>query len=313
MRRVYTIGDCVLDLFFENDKPVDARPGGSFLNSSVSLGRLGVSVSLISELGIDRIGKQILDFLKASNVNTDNIVQFSDTNSNLAIAFLDEQKNAEYSFYKTRKGLDTCVKFPENIKSGDVILFGSFLAIKKEFRPVLIRFLEESRSKGALIIYDPNFRAQHLPLLHEVLPYIKENIQLANLVKASDEDFKLICNANSAKEANDWIRNFSSAALIYTANKNAVVVCTDKSYSFDVPKIIPVSTVGAGDAFNASIAYFLLRENINADQINKLRKEQVRELVKIAIKFSQEVCMGYDNFISIDMGEKFKLKKTPQE
>ena len=51
MRKVYTIGDCVLDLFFENDKPVEARPGGSFLNSSVSLGRLGVEVSLISELG----------------------------------------------------------------------------------------------------------------------------------------------------------------------------------------------------------------------------------------------------------------------
>ncbi|MGQ1909838.1 PfkB family carbohydrate kinase [Marinifilum sp. RC60d5] len=307
MRRVYTIGDCVLDLFFENNKPVDARPGGSFLNSSVSLGRLGASVSLISELGIDRIGNQILDFLKVNNVNTDHIAQFSDTNSNLAIAFLDEQKNAEYSFYKTRKGLDTCIKFPKNIKSGDVILFGSFLAIKKEFRPALIRFLKESRSKGALIIYDPNFRAQHLPLLHEVVPFIKENIEVANLVKGSDEDFKLICNANSAKDANKWIRGFSSATLVYTANKNAVVVCTDETYSFEVPKITPVSTVGAGDTVNASIAYFLLRENINAEQINKLGKEQVRELVKIAIKFSQEVCLGYDNFISTDMGEEFRL------
>lgn len=313
MRRVYTIGDCVLDLFFENDKPVDARPGGSFLNSSVSLGRLGVRVSLISELGIDRIGNQILNFLKTNNVNIDNIAQFSDTNSNLAIAFLDEHKNADYSFYKTRKGLDTCIKFPKDVKSGDVVMFGSFLSIKKEFRPALLRFLKECKSNGAIIIYDPNFRAQHLPLLNEVLPFIKENIQIANLVKASDEDFKLICNANSAKEAIEWIRNFSSATLIYTANKNGVVVCTDKIYNFDVPKIIPVSTVGAGDTFNASIAYFLIRENIKTDRINKLEKEEVRELVRIAIKFSQEVCMGYDNFIGTDTGEKFKLKKTPQE
>lgn len=98
MRKVYTIGDCVLDIIFENNIPVEAKPGGSFLNSSVSLGRLGINVSLISELGNDRVGNQIKNFLLENGVDIKHISYFSDTNSNLALAFLDENKNADYSF-----------------------------------------------------------------------------------------------------------------------------------------------------------------------------------------------------------------------
>lgn len=306
MRKVYTIGDCVLDLIFENDKPVEARPGGSFLNSSVSLGRLGVEVSLISELGKDRVGEQILTFLMDNQVGIGAISRFSDTNTNLALAFLDEQKNADYSFYKTRKGLSSCIKFPDNIHSGDIILFGSFLAIKAEFRSDLRNFLKQCKEKGAIIIYDPNFRAQHLPLLQDVLPFIQENMAMADIVKASNEDFKLICGANNASDSQDWMNQFSEALLIYTANKDGVSVIGKEHYSFSVPQISPVSTVGAGDTFNAAIAYYLVQSGIGKTEIENLKEIQIAELVEIAVKFSQEVCMGYDNFLSKEFASRYK-------
>ena len=105
----------------------------------------------------DRVGEQILNFLVDNHVGIDTISRFSDTNSNLALAFLDEHKNADYSFYKTRKGLPSCIKFPEDIHPGDIILFGSFLAIKAEFRSGLTYFLEHCKKNGAIVIYDPNF------------------------------------------------------------------------------------------------------------------------------------------------------------
>ena len=308
MRKVYTIGDCVLDLFFEGDKPVEARPGGSFLNSSVSLGRLGVYVSLISELGEDRVGKQIIRFLEQNSVDTNNISRFSDTNSNLALAFLDERKNADYSFYKTRKGLKSCITFPKDVQKDDIVLFGSFLAIKEEFRADLLSFLNKCKQKGAIIIYDPNFRTQHLPLLNEVLPYIKENMALADIVKGSDEDFKLLSGADCAADANQWLSAFSSALLVYTANKNGVSVFTDKEYFFEVPQIQPVSTVGAGDTFNAAIAYYLTSSSssISKLEIQNLSEGQVAEMVHLAITFSQHVCMGYDNFLSAEFVRIYK-------
>ncbi|PXY01078.1 carbohydrate kinase [Marinifilum breve] len=305
MRKVYTIGDCVLDLFFEDDKPIEARPGGSFLNSSVSLGRFGIKVSLISELGEDRVGMQIIKFLEQNGVDTQNISRFTDTNSNLALAFLDEHKNADYAFYKTRSGKKSCIVFPDDVKKDDVILFGSFLAIKQEFRPDLLSFLKSCKEKGAIIIYDPNFRAQHLPLLNDVLPYIKENMALADIVKASNEDFELICGVKSAAEAKDWLKGFSSAVLIYTANKNGVSVFTDKLHSFAVPQIQPVSTVGAGDTFNACIAHFIVANNIGKKDIDILSQEQIQKMVDFAVSCSQHVCMSFDNFISFDIASKF--------
>jgi fructokinase len=306
MRKVYTIGDCVLDVFFEDNKPVEAKPGGSFLNSSVSLGRLGVNVSLISELGTDRVGKQILKFLADNNVNTGSISFFNDTNSNLALAFLDDQKNADYLFYKTRKGMESCVEFPNDIKRGDIILFGSFLALKDELRQSLTSFLKYCRKNEAIIIYDPNFRTQHLPILDAVLPFIKENMALADIVKASNEDFKLICGAQSASEAVKWMLNFSNAMLVYTANKDGVFVYNNKEHYYSVPQIQPVSTVGAGDTFNASIAYYLIKSDVFRNTITELVENEIEKMIQIAILFSQEVCMRYDNFLPEEFARNYQ-------
>jgi len=307
MRRVYTIGDCVLDLLFENNNPVEAKPGGSFLNSSVSLGRLGINVSLISELGIDRVGNQIKNFLVENGVGIKHISYFSDTNSNLALAFLDENKNADYSFYKTRKGLPNKIVFPANVEKDDIILFGSFLAVKKEFRSALYAFLEECKRRGALIVYDPNFRSQHLPMLPEVLPYIKENMALANVVKASNEDFELICKMRNSEDAFHWLNEFSDAMLIYTANKHGLSIHNQQKYFFEVPTINPISTVGAGDTVNAAIAFVFVRNGIKTSDLIELSEEHIIDLANIATIFSQDVCMIYDNFLSVNTANKYRL------
>jgi fructokinase len=308
MKRVYTIGDCVLDILFQDQKPVESKPGGSILNSSVSLGRLGVSVSLLSELGEDQVGQFIAQFLKDNGVDTSLITRFTDTNTNLALAFLDENRNADYSFYKTRKGLPTIIDLPKKVQPGDIILFGSFLAIKKEFRNSLLAFLEGAREQGALIIYDPNFRRQHLPLLDEVMPYIKENMALAHIVKASNEDLELIAGTDNFKDAKSWMASFSNAGLVYTANKHGVSVDIGREYHSPVPQITPVSTIGAGDTFNAALVYYFVKRNVSVRQLKVgLSEVQIEEMVEIAITFSQEVCMRYDNFFPVDLAKEYRL------
>jgi len=58
--KVYTIGETVLDIIFKNNQPVSAKAGGSVLNSSVSLGRLGVDVYFISDYGSDEVGAMLI-------------------------------------------------------------------------------------------------------------------------------------------------------------------------------------------------------------------------------------------------------------
>ena len=92
-RVIYTIGETLLDIIFINNEPTTAKPGGSSLNSSVSLGRMDVPVSFISEWGTDKVGNLIDEFLKDNHVNTENVYRYNDAQTIIAMAFLDENSH----------------------------------------------------------------------------------------------------------------------------------------------------------------------------------------------------------------------------
>jgi len=76
MRKIYGIGETVFDIIFKNEQPQAAKAGGAMLNSTVSLGRIGLPVSLISEYAGDNVGKLIDSFLTANGVGTDHVTHF---------------------------------------------------------------------------------------------------------------------------------------------------------------------------------------------------------------------------------------------
>ena len=96
MRKIIGIGETVLDILFKDGVPVKAVPGGSTFNSMISLGRMGLNVSFISEVGNDRVGEMILKALEDSGVDASSVCSFSDGKSPLSLAFLNNNNDAEY-------------------------------------------------------------------------------------------------------------------------------------------------------------------------------------------------------------------------
>ena len=76
MRKVIGIGETILDIIFKNGQPHTAVPGGSVFNGLISLGRLNVPVSFISEVGNDQVGDIILRFMKENAVSTEYVDRF---------------------------------------------------------------------------------------------------------------------------------------------------------------------------------------------------------------------------------------------
>ena len=91
MRKIYAIGESLLDIIFREDQPQTAKAGGSMLNSVVSLGRMKLPVSFISEYGYDDVGNLIDKFLKENGVDTSFVHRYNDGNTSLALAFLNEK------------------------------------------------------------------------------------------------------------------------------------------------------------------------------------------------------------------------------
>ena len=297
MSKIYTIGESLLDIIFKNNQPITAKAGGSMLNSAISLGRLNMDISHISEFGKDSAGTIIEEFLQTNNVNTTNISSYNHIKTTLALAFLDNNNNATYSFYKDNPKERT-LNIPE-FNANDILLFGSIYAITKELRKPVIDILNAAKKANAIIIYDPNFRKNHLNELNEVKDFIKKNTEYASIIKASDEDIENIFGITNKQETYNIIKTAGCNNLIITENKKGVSLFTKNIIKhYDVPDIIPVSTIGAGDSFNAGIIYALYKLAISNSDINNFDIHLWDKIIEAGIAFASDVCMSYDNYIS---------------
>ncbi len=306
MPRIFTFGETVYDIIFKNELPVAAKAGGSMLNTSVSLGRMDLDISFITDMGKDKIGDSILTFLSRNGISTNYIQQYPNHKTAIAIAFLNEQNDAIYSFYKDFPEKRLTGLNPE-FEEGDIVLFGSFFAITESLRPALNSILADAHQKGCIIIYDPNFRKPHLHELEKLKPFILENIALADLVRGSDEDFHLIFGANTPHEAFKVLLDKGCGNMIYTANRNDVLMMSqNNSISVSVPEIVPVSTIGAGDNFNAGVIWTLANNEVSKKEMEHLPVKIMEMILSNGISFASEVCKSYDNYISEEFAGHFK-------
>jgi fructokinase len=297
-RTVYTIGETVYDIIFQDGGIKAGKAGGSMLNASVSLGRLGLNVSFISEVGHDELGDLITGFLQFNKVSTEYIDHFTGGKTPVALAFLDNRSDAKYSFYKSYPEQRLQQKMPV-VSKNDIVLFGSFFSISPAVRKPVLKFIRQARSAGAIIIYDPNIRSPHKNELPVLLPMIFENFALADIVRASHEDFETIFDIKNATEAFDLTKNHGDAALIFTRGGGEITLFSDGyAIDFAVPKIRVVSTIGAGDSFNAGLVLSLIRQKISRSGLKTMSEQQWQHVIETGTKLSSQVCQSFDNYYS---------------
>jgi len=298
MRKVIGIGETILDIIFENNQPTVALPGGSVFNGFVSLGRLGISPVFISELGNDRVGGIIRLFMEENHISTEYIDSFPDGKTPISLAFLDENHNADYTFYKDYPNQRLEVLLPR-IEEDDILIFGSYYALNPILRERTAELLAYAKERKAIIYYDLNFRNSHAHEAIRLRPTVFENFEYADIVKASDEDvFNLFSKNDSHHVYREHIR-FYCKNHITTHGAGGVDLFTDTlSEHFNTPSITPLSTIGAGDSFNAGIIWGLLKYNIKREELPTLSKEKWEKIIRCGIDLSVEVCLSYDNYIS---------------
>ena len=308
MRRIFTLGETVFDIIFKNDLPQTCKPGGAMLNTAVSLGRLSLPVYLISEYAEDHTGKLIDGFLTANGVSAQYIHHYCNGKTPLALAFLDEQNNASYTFYKIYPEERLAIVFPD-AGSEDIILFGSIYSVTHEIRGKLMAFIKESHKKAATIIYDPNIRKTGDYLGKEVFNMVSENIHYSSVVRASDEDCKALFDVNDGESAYKRIKEAGCRNLIYTSGGKKVELFTEQiCCSYCLPEINTISTIGAGDTFNAGLIYSFIKSGIDYTNIDKVTEDVWKEAIENAVAFASDVCMSYDNYISQGFAERLVKK-----
>ena len=309
MRKVIGIGETVLDIIFKDDQPISAVPGGSVFNGLVSLGRSGIITSFISETGNDRVGQRIIRFLQENNIDSTNVNIHKNSKSPLSLAFLNDKNDAEYVFYKDHPNDKLDFAYPE-VNKDDIVMFGSFYAVNPVIRPQVAGFLEYAKSHGAIIYYDVNFRSSHSNEVMKITPNLLENLEFADVVRGSNEDFGILFKRHDADSVYRADISFYCHNFIYTQGANPIELRAEGGIrgEYAVEKTENVSTIGAGDNFNAGFVYGLIKYDISKKDIAQgLSKEQWDKLIACAQMFSAECCKSINNYISWEYGEKIRI------
>ncbi|MGN1262548.1 MAG: carbohydrate kinase [Prevotella sp.] len=308
MRKVIGIGETVLDIIFKDDQPIGAVPGGSVFNGIISLGRAGVHATFISEAGNDRVGRNIIGFLKDNGVNADNINVYPDSKSPISLAFLNENNDAEYVFYKDHPHDQLDFVYPD-VDKDDVVMFGSYYAVNPVIRPQVVGFLDYARSRGAILYYDVNFRASHRGEVLKLTPNILENLEYADIVRGSSEDFEVMFKKTDPDAIYRSDIAFYTKKFILTQGADPVELRAEGGLKKQYPviKTDTVSTIGAGDNFNAGFVYGIIRYGITRETIeNGLTEEQWDNVISCAQQFSANCCKSISNSIDKEFGGKMR-------
>ncbi|MBQ7490114.1 MAG: carbohydrate kinase [Bacteroidales bacterium] len=287
--RIIGIGETVFDILFKDNQPQKAVPGGSTFNSIVSLGRAGVNCAMVTEAGGDHVGDLICNFLQENGVSAEYVCRHENVKSHISLAFLDEHNDAQYVFYKDHASVSLDGKLPEMSKD-DVVLFGSFFAINPAIRPVVGTLLRKAREAGAWLYYDINFRKNHIADLPDVMNNIEENMRLADVVRGSMEDFEYLFGLKAGEAIYERVSRYCQTLILTNGARQIRVFTPDGCETYPVQPIETVSTVGAGDNFNAGYIYAKI-QGID-DHARRIAMAQ---------RWSQDVCQQLGNNISDEL------------
>lgn len=304
MRKVIGIGETILDIIFRDDQPTAAVPGGSVFNGIVSLGRAGIPISFISETGNDHVGNIILQFMRDNHIPTEHVNVFPDGKSPVSLAFLNNQSDAEYIFYKDYPKQRLDVVYPK-LEEDDIVVIGSYYALNPVLRDKVLELLDQAREKKAIVYYDPNFRSSHKEEAIKLAPTIIENLEYADIVRGSQEDFFYMYNLREADKIYKDKIKFYCPNFLCTAGAEQISLRTKSiSKEYPIPPLEPVSTIGAGDNFNAGIIYGLLKYNVRYENLNQMDESTWDKIIGYGMDFAAEVCKSFNNSVSKEFAEK---------
>jgi len=247
---VICFGEVLFDVF-----PSGSKPGGAPMNVAVHLQNLGINSSMISRVGNDDLGKELMTFLKSRGVNTD-LIQV-DQSSETGIVRVNIDKNESPTYTIVEKVAwdyidDSFLNLEINPK---YIVHGSLICRSTESHRSLRKFIAESKAK---IVFDLNVRS----------PYYNKSIidgllKTANIVKMNEEEFSMIKDWFYIKNPKE--RGDMRALNILYPNIEIIIVTKGgrgasawRNGEVQTVQGIPIKvkdTVGSGDAFLAAFLF----------------------------------------------------------
>nr|WP_315203974.1 carbohydrate kinase [uncultured Flavobacterium sp.] len=247
-------GEVLWDVF-----PSHKKIGGAPLNVALRINSLGPATTMISRIGKDEDGNDILSFLKNENLSSDLIQAGEDYKTGVVNVMINEKGNASYDimYPSSWDKIDLTEEMSQKVSESDIFVFGSLICRDEVSRSTLHVLLDKAKYK----VMDANLRAPYYTM--EVLA---ELMSKADFIKLNDEELweisqKLGSPYNSFEQNIKFIAEKTETKQVCVTKGafGAVLYYNEKFYYNSGYFIKVVDTVGAGDSFLASLIVWLLK------------------------------------------------------
>jgi len=263
--KVCGVGEVLWDAFPDGEKF-----GGAPANFTCHSHSLGAEAYVVSCIGRDPRGEKAREFLDNHGVNTSCLAGSEAHETGVVIVTLDEEGKPEYEI-KEGVAWDNIPLTEEMIALAlqlDAVCFGSLCQRDEVSRDTIRKFLAAT-GPDSLRVFDINIR-QHF---HND-EIIRSSLELANVLKLNDEELPIVAELIGATGEDEGIvgaiiSQFDLKLVALTQGPAGALMVTPEESSFAAPSVTDViNTVGAGDAFTASMIMGFLN-NKPLDQINQ--------------------------------------------
>lgn len=268
------------------------KPGGAPTNVAAAIAALGGQVELLTKVGNDPFGKQLIHVMQDFGVSTRWML--TDDIHFTTFAFVSLMEDGERDFVFNR-GADGQLSREEvdsvDLEDVSIIHFGSATGfLPGPLQAAYQGLLQKAMQKNIFISFDPNYR--HLLFPNNTQTFIDQSwnfLQACHFFKLSDEEAMLITGAVTVNDAAAILLEKTNAVFTITLGKEGTLFGYKDSTTL-IPSIPvqPVDTTGAGDAFVGAVLY-QLSEKTN-EQIQSLSLPEWGRIITNGNKAGARTC-----------------------
>ena len=250
--KVICFGEVLWDLL-----PSGKVAGGAPMNVAFHLNNFGYPTSLISRIGHDSNGWELMKFLKEKGIDTDLVQTDNFYPTSTVKVTLGALGSPSYEIVQPVAWdyLNVSLRNTKAVEAAKAIVYGSLAARTERTRDTLLSLLNSATE--AIKIFDVNLRP---PFYTRVL--LEQLLEKADIVKMNDEELRLIGGWYFAdKDPFDLAQNVKekfnlNLLMITQGGKGAFLISpSNEVISVRARQIKVADTIGSGDSFLAGFLY----------------------------------------------------------
>lgn len=271
MENILCFGDCNVDMIIPIDKmPMEGgcsfgseltvNMGGDGLNTAVALNRLKLKPIMISQIGKDKFGTILCDFLCGQGIAT-GYIKATGFPTGVVVCMVSPNGDKRWISVRRNAADIHIAEYDSELFQQSNLLFisGVMLVEGQESRKTAIRMARQVKERGGRVFLDPSIRIYAPGIEDDVKSAFEMMYPYIDVLIPNEKEIKLLGNNPNVHESVLSVLSKGVASIwVKLGGKGCAYYTKSSSITFPVNKVEVVDTIGAGDAFNAAVIYGII-------------------------------------------------------